>query len=208
MEQVSSFSELWRPLVSLILASLVVMGSPGPSTMSATAVGAAFGFRRSLAYLTGLILGTTVVLIAVAAGVVSMLMSIPRLAPILVAVSAAYIAYLAFKIATAPPLSRQDEAASVPSFAGGFLLAVANPKAYFAIAAVFAGALLAVESPVMEAVLKTAILTLMIVLIHLFWLTAGASFSRLLRHPVSSRIVNLLFATILLATTVIAIAHG
>ena len=85
MEQVSSFSELWRPLVSLILASLVVMGSPGPSTMSATAVGAAFGFRRSLAYLTGLILGTTAVLIAVAAGVVSMLMSVPRLAPVLVA---------------------------------------------------------------------------------------------------------------------------
>ena len=194
-------------LVSLILASLVVMGSPGPSTMSVTAVGAAFGFHRSLAYVTGIILGTTAVLVAVAAGVVAMLMSLPRLAPVLVAASAAYIAYLAFKIATAPALSKQDQAASIPSFAGGFLLGVANPKAYLAIAAVFAGTTLAVESRMIEAMLKTAVLTIMIVIIHVCWLTAGVSLSRLLHHPVSSRIVNLLFAAILISTTIIAIAR-
>lgn len=205
MEQLPSLSEIWRPLGSLLLASLIVMGSPGPSTMSATAVGAAFGFGRSLAYVTGLILGTSAVLLAVAAGVVSMLLSVPRLAPVLVAVSAAYIVYLAYKIATAPPLSRQDPQASVPSFAGGFLLAVANPKAYFAIAAVFAGTTLVAEAPVTEAVLKTAVLTIMIVLIHVCWLTAGVSLSRLLQNPVSSRIVNILFAAILIVTTILAI---
>jgi threonine/homoserine/homoserine lactone efflux protein len=194
-------------LASLILASLVVMGSPGPSTMSVTAVGAAFGFRRSLAYLVGLVLGTIAVLVAVAAGVVAMLLSLPRLAPLLVAASAAYIAYLAFKIATAPPLSGQDPAASAPSFAGGFLLGVANPKAYLAIAAVFAGTTLAVGSHVIEAMLKAAVLTMMIVVIHLGWLIAGVSLSRLLRHPVGSRIVNLLFATILMITTIMAIVH-
>src|SRR6202023_2494483 len=103
-------------------------------------------FRRSLGYVTGIILGTTAVLVAVAAGVVAVLMSLPRLAPVLVTASAAYIVYLAFKIATAPPLSRQDQAASAPSFAGGFLLGVANPKAWGAIAAVFAGTTLDVES--------------------------------------------------------------
>jgi threonine/homoserine/homoserine lactone efflux protein len=194
-------------LVSLILASFVVMGSPGPSTMSVTAVGAAFGFRRSLAYLTGLILGTVAVLVAVAAGVVAMLLSLPRLAPVLLAASTAYIVYLAFKIATAPPLSRQGKAAGAPSFAGGFLLGVANPKAYLAIAAVFAGTTLAVESRIIEAMLKTAVLTIMIVVIHLCWLTAGVSLSRLLHDPVSSRIVNLLFAAILIITTIIAIAR-
>jgi threonine/homoserine/homoserine lactone efflux protein len=195
-------------LASLILASLVVMGSPGPSTMSVTAVGAAFGFRRSLAYLAGIILGTVAVLVAVAAGVVAMLLSRPALAPVLVAASAAYIVYLAFKIATAPPLSRQDQAARAPSFAGGFLLGVANPKAYLAIAAVFAGTTLAVESRLVEAMLKTTVLTIMIVVIHVVWLTAGVSLSRLLQHPVSARIVNLLFAAILIGTTIMAIARG
>jgi threonine/homoserine/homoserine lactone efflux protein len=208
VEQTISFSGIWRPLASLVLASLVVMGSPGPSTMSVTAVGAAFGLRRSLPYLTGLIAGTTAVLIAVAAGVVSMLMSAPFLAPVLVAASAAYIAYLAFKIATAPPLSKEGSDAGAPSFAGGFLLAVANPKAYLAIGAVFAGASLAIESRMVEAILKTAALAVMIVVIHLCWLIAGASFSRLLRHPVSSRIVNLLFAAMLILATIVSIAQG
>lgn len=207
MEQVPSLPGLWRPLLSLILASLVVMGSPGPSTMSVTAVGAAFGFRRSLAYLTGLVLGTIAVLLAVSAGVLSMLMFWPRLAPVLVIASAIYIVHLAFKIATAAPLSSQSPEARAPSFVGGFLLAMANPKAYLAIAAVFAGTTLAVESRLVEATIKTAILAVMIFVIHLFWLTAGVSFSRLLRHPVASRIVNLMFAAILIATTVMAIAH-
>jgi len=175
--------------------------------MSVTAVGAAFGFRRSIAYMAGLILGTTAVLLAVAVGIVSMLMSVPRFAPVLVAASAAYIAYLAFRIATAPPLSVQDKAANAPSTAGGFLLGIANPKAYFAIAAVFANSTLAIQSRLVEAVLKTAVLTMMIVLIHVVWLAAGVSLSRLLRHPVSSRIVNLLFAAILIVTTVVAIVQ-
>ena len=100
---------IWRPVLTLILASVVIMGSPGPSTMSATAVGAAYGFRRSLLYACGLILGTTAVLFAVAVGVVTLLLSIPHGAPVLVAVSAAYILYLAFRIATAPPLARQRD---------------------------------------------------------------------------------------------------
>src|SRR5438046_6839163 len=133
------------------------MGSPGPSTMSATAVAAAFGFRRAFPYMVGLIAGTTAVLLAVAAGVVSLLLSLQRLAPILLIASAAYIVYLAFKIATAPPLSSPDRATSAPSFGGGFLLAVVNPKAYFAIAAVVAGANFAIQSPLIEGLLKTAV---------------------------------------------------
>jgi len=103
-------------------------------------------------------------------------------------------------------LSRQHQAASAPSFAGGFLLGVANPKAYLAIAAVFAGTTLAVESRLIDAMLKTGVLTIAIVVIHLCWLTAGVWLSRLLHHPVSSRIVNLLFAAILIFTTIMAIA--
>jgi threonine/homoserine/homoserine lactone efflux protein len=195
-------------LITLILASLIVMGSPGPSTISVTAVGAAFGFRRSLPYASGLIVGTTAVLIGVAVGVLAMLMAVPRLAPVLVAASAAYILWLAFKIATAPPLSRQDPAASAPSLAGGFLLGLANPKAWLAIAAVFAGTTLDVGSRVVEALVKTAVLTGMIVIIHAFWLTAGVSLSRVLRHPVGSRIINVVFAAVLIGTTVVAIAHN
>ena len=99
-------------LLSLVVASLLVMGSPGPSTISVTAVGAAFGLRRSIAYMSGLVAGTIAVLLVVATGVAAALFAVPRLAPVLVVASAAYILYLAFRIATASPLSRQQ----APSF--------------------------------------------------------------------------------------------
>ncbi len=186
-------------LLSLVVASLLVMGSPGPSTISVTAVGAAYGFGRSLAYAAGLIAGTLGVLLAVATGVVAVLMAAPRLAPVLLVASAAYILYLAFRIATAPPLSRlDDEAAAAPSFAGGLLLAVANPKAYVAIAAVFAASALGTAA-------KIAVLGAMIVVIHVAWLLAGAAFARIFHDPVWSRRVNLGFAAALVATTAYAI---
>jgi threonine/homoserine/homoserine lactone efflux protein len=203
-DQLLSPSQLWQPLATLILASLVVMGSPGPSTMSVTAVGAAFGFRRSLPYLSGIVLGTIAVLLAVATGTVAVLLAVPRIAPILVGVSAVYILYLAFRIATAPPLSRHSDDRAAPSFAGGFLLAVANPKAYVAIAAVFAGTRLTGEAGALDAGLKVTVLGLMIVVIHLGWLLAGAALSRVLSDPVRSRIANLAFAAVLVATTALA----
>ena len=144
------------------------------------------------------------VLIAVATGLFALLLSVPRLAPLLLAASGAYILYLAFKIATAPPLSKPDRRTAAPSFAAGFLLAIANPKAYVAIAAVFASADLPMGPPAVGAMLKTAVLALMIVAIHLAWLLAGSSFSRIFHHPVSSRIANILFAVTLVAATAFA----
>lgn len=190
---------------TLVLASAALMGSPGPSTMSVAAVGAAFGLRRSLGYALGLILGTGTVLLAVATGVFAMLLSVPRLAPVLAFASAAYILYLAIQIARAPPLPRQDPAAPVPSLAAGLLLAAANPKAYVAIAAVFASSKLGGLPPAAEALVKTAVLAGMIVLIHAGWLLAGASLARVLRDPLVSRMVNVALASILVATSLIAV---
>jgi threonine/homoserine/homoserine lactone efflux protein len=182
-------------LVALLLSAAVIMGSPGPSTMSVTASGAAYGLRRSLNYAAGLIIGTTAVLIAVTTGIVALLLSIPGLEPIFRYASALYMLYLAWMIATAPPLSEQAAMSLAPSLPAGFLLAIANPKAYVAIAAVFAGS-------VLGPIVKTAILTAMIVIIHVCWLFAGASLSRLLRNPRSSRAVNVGFALTLVGMTV------
>ena len=190
---------------ALLLASAALMGSPGPSTISVAAVSAAFGLRRSLGYALGLILGTCAVLLVVATGTFAVLASVPRLAPVLTAASAAYIVHLAIRIARAPPLPEQDQAAAAPSLVGSLLLAAANPKAYVAIAAVFAGSRLDGLSPAAEALAKAALLAAMVVLIHLGWLVAGASLSRVLRDPVASRIVNVALSLVLVATSVLAV---
>jgi threonine/homoserine/homoserine lactone efflux protein len=196
---------LLRPLLSLLLSALIVMGSPGPSTISVTATGSAFGLRRSVPFVAGLIAGTTAVLLAVAAGLMSILLSRPQLSSLLVGLSAVYIVYLAYNIAVAPPLSHDDAKGDAPTFPGGFLLAVANPKAYVAIAAVFAGTRLGLGSELSEALAKSLVLAAMIVAIHLAWLLAGAMFSRFLYQPAISRVVNLSFAAILVVSTFMAI---
>lgn len=197
----SSENGLYYSILTLLLASLVIMGSPGPSTISATAVGAAYGFRRSLSYVSGLIAGTVIVLLAVAAGVVAILLSVPHGALVLTAVSAVYILYLAFKIATAPPLARRDDQVAAPAFSGGLLLAIANPKAYLAIAAVFAGVSLFQDQRLLDALVKVALLTATIVAIHMVWLLVGASLSRFLQNPTVSRAVNITLAVLLVAAT-------
>ncbi|MER9875134.1 LysE family transporter [Mesorhizobium sp. M0195] len=195
--------QLWQQLLALVLASAIVMGSPGPATISVTAIGAAFGLRDSLRYASGIVVGTVLVLLVVATGIMAVLTALPKLAALLAVASAAYILYLAFKIATAPPLAARVGRAALPTFLGGFLLAVANPKAYVAIAAVFAGASSGAGGLAISA--KLAVLALMIVAIHLLWLLAGAAFARLLRKPLASRIINLVFAVTLIATAGLAV---
>jgi threonine/homoserine/homoserine lactone efflux protein len=197
-----SGAQPWQQVLQLVLAATVVMGSPGPATISVTAVGAAFGLRASLSYTWGVVLGTIAVLLVVAAGIVGMLASMPGLTTVLAILSAAFILYLAFRIATAPPLAERGSTATKPDFPGGFMLAVANPKAYVAIAAVFAGA--ASQDDPLGVSTRLLVLTAMIVAIHVVWLLAGTAFARFLRHPLASRIINLVFAATLVLTTLLA----
>ncbi|MGX9142792.1 LysE family translocator [Mesorhizobium sp. 128a] len=197
-------SQSWQQLLALVLAATVVMGSPGPATISVTAIGAAFGLRNSLRYAWGIVLGTVAVLLVVATGITAILTSMPGVAPMLAVASAAYILYLAFRIATAPPLAARDSGAVLPTFLGGFLLAVANPKAYVAIAAVLAGSATAAGADALGVPARLAILGLMIVAIHVLWLLAGAAFAVYLRQPLTSRIINLVFAATLVVTTALA----
>jgi len=202
--EILSQAQPWQQLLALVLAATVVMGSPGPATISVTAIGAAFGLRNSLRYAWGIILGTVAVLLVVATGITAILTSMPGVAPVLAVASAAYILYLAFRIATAPPLAARDSGAVLPTFLGGFLLAVANPKAYVAIAAVLAGSATAAGADALGVPVRLAVLTLMIVAIHVLWLLAGAAFARTLRQPLASRIINLVFAATLVLTTALA----
>ena len=180
------------------------MGSPGPATISLVAAGSAYGVRRSLAYLAGIVIGTAIVLLAVATGITAALLAVPSLRSVLLGIAAAYILWLAYHIATAPPLS--GATAAPPSLAGGTLLGVANPKAWVAIAAVFASARLA-HGATADAAAKVLVLTAMIVLINATWLVAGSSLAPLLRDPRRTRVVNGVLAAALVGATALALFH-
>jgi threonine/homoserine/homoserine lactone efflux protein len=196
----------WGSVAPLVLAAAAIMGSPGPATISLVAVVAAYGVRRSLPYVCGLVAGSGLVLVAVASGVTATLLAVPALRSLLIAGSVAYVLWLAYHIATAPPLSAQRAAADAPSLAGGTVLGVANPKGWVAMAAVFASARLA-DTAATDAAAKTAVLAVMIVLIMTAWLIAGASLAPMLRDPQRARIVNTALAAALVVATAAAVLH-
>ena len=64
------------------------------------------------------------------------------------------------------------------------------------------------KTPVADAVAKTAVLTGMIVLIHVVWALAGSALAGLLRDPRASRIVNVALAGLLVLTSALALWPG
>jgi threonine/homoserine/homoserine lactone efflux protein len=196
----------WASVAPLVLASGAIMGSPGPATISLVAVVAAYGVRRSVPYVCGLIVGSELVLVGVATGVTATLVAVPPLRALLLAVSAAYILWLAYRIATAPPLSAQRTRADAPSLGGGTVLGVANPKGWVAMTAVFATARLA-DSAAIDAAAKSAVLGVMIILIMTAWLLAGASLAPMLRDPRKARVINCTLSAALVGATALTVLH-
>lgn len=192
-------------LILLWLAALPLMGSPGPATLSIAGVGAAYGVRAGLPFLAGICVGTTVVLIAVATGVTGLVLSVPALSNAVTIAAALYILYLAWRIASAPVPGDANAETRPPAFGNAFLLAIANPKAFAAIGAVFSGHSLVPEDPFLDAGLKVAALIVVIVSVNVLWLAFGSSFSLLLRNPRAGRIANIGFAVLLLISVVLAV---
>jgi threonine/homoserine/homoserine lactone efflux protein len=196
----------WGSVGTLVLISLAIMGSPGPATISLVAAGSVPGVRRSFPYLFGIIVGTALVLVAVATGITAALLTIPAVGSVLIWISAGYILWLAYHIATAPPLSKPTGASNAFSVIGGALLGIANPKAWVAIAAVFASVHLA-DAPTNDATAKVVVLTVMIIVICATWLFAGRSIAPVLRDPRRARYVNIALAVGLVAATALAVFH-
>ncbi len=193
-------------LAGFMFASFALIASPGPNTLSLAATAAAFGFRRSLRFLTGLLLGMIVVMTVTATGVAAMIIALPGMKPMVTVAATAYFVYLAYRIATAPPIGDTDENREAPSALAGLAICLANPKAYAAMAAVFSGFVLIAERPAMDAAAKIALLAVMILLVNLCWLTAGAALTRFFRDPKSNRAINIAFAASLLIAVGLTLA--
>lgn len=195
--------ETW---IGFVIAGSALAGSPGPATLSLAATGAAFGSRRGLAYMLGILVGMIVVTGIVSTGVLGILLTLPGAAPVAAVAAAAYFVYLAFRIATAAPLSAEAGQRRPPSFAAGMLLSLVNPKGYAAMTALFSGFTLAQGGFVLDIAAKLGLLTMIIGAVDLGWLLAGAALTRLYRDPAANRAINIAFALLLLASAALALA--
>ncbi len=192
-------------LALLLATAIPLMGSPGPATLSLAALGSAFGWRASLPYLGGIVLGTSVVLGVVASGVSGLLLASPTAVTLVAAAGSIYILYLAWRIATAPPLAAGHGSGRAPSLAGGLLLGMANPKAYAAIGAVYSSRTLVADDLLADGIGKVTVLFVTLVVVNSLWLLFGSLFASFLADARLSRLVNLCLAALLVLSVVAAL---
>jgi threonine/homoserine/homoserine lactone efflux protein len=121
-----------QQLAALIGFAFVSSITPGPNNMMLMASGANFGLRRTVPHMLGVAIGFTVMIALVGIGLIGLFDAWPPLFTILKIVSAVYLTWLAWKIATAPPpASNGAENAGRPmTFMQAALFQWVNPKAW------------------------------------------------------------------------------
>jgi len=194
-----------RAMLGFLLAGFALAGSPGPNTLSLVATGAAFGARRGLAYFVGLSIGMVAVMGITATGVIGLVLALPGATPAVTIIAGGYFIYLAFRIATAPPLGDVTVTGAEPSLVAGIVQSLINPKAYAAMAALFSGFVLVRGELALDFAAKVAVATIIIVIVNVAWLTGGAAMTRWFRDPRANRLINVSFAVLLLASVTAAL---
>ena len=208
----------WTWLLSTSAFAVAMSATPGTNNTMVVASGATYGFARAMPHMLGIAAGFPVMLIML--GTVGLpLLADPRIHAVLRWVGAAYLLWLAWKIATADPdpgtESVATPGAAIPVTSGrplGFLQAAlfqwVNPKAWI----IAAGALATYTRDAGGASLAA---TLLLALVFGFvaipcvalWTLIGVGTARLLRSRRSVRLFNLAMAGLLVASLVPVLAE-
>lgn len=166
-------------LLPLIIFAASQVGTPGPANMALLATGARYGFRAALPFVAGVALGKQLIIWPIGFGLMELAAWAPWLFTALKFVSAAYIIWLAWKVANLR-LSTDQDAARAPGFAAGLIVHPLNPKAWAMIVGGFT-AFIPEGTPSLTATATiAAVLLACQIVLHPMWTLAGDRIARLL----------------------------
>lgn len=153
------------------------VGTPGPANMALLATGARFGFRAALPFVAGVALGKQLVIWPVGYGLMELAAHAPWVFEALKYISAAYITWLAWKVANMR-LKTQAGGEGAPGFLSGLIVHPLNPKAWAMIVGGFT-AFVTPGTPTFEATATIAAVLLGCQLVlHPIWTFAGDRIAR------------------------------
>ncbi len=153
------------------------VGTPGPANMALMATGARYGLRAALPFVVGVALGKQLVIWPVGFGLMELSTQAPWVFEILKYISAAYIAWLAWKVANLR-LSADQAAGQAPGFWAGLIVHPLNPKAWAMIVGGFT-AFVAPGTPTLEATVTIAAVLLGCqIVLHPLWTMAGEAIAK------------------------------
>jgi threonine/homoserine/homoserine lactone efflux protein len=191
-------------MLTFVVAVVFLIGTPGPGVLSLAGVGAAYGYRDGARYLVGLFIGNNMVALSVLTGLAAVMLAEPAARTVLGVASAAYLLWLAYKIAFAGSRVAFIERPAPPGIRGGVLLQAINPKAYAVSTAIFANFAFMAEQPGVEVALKLIIFNGIWIVLHIFWLWLGVTIRRLDLAPRTQRTINVGMALAMLGVVALA----
>jgi threonine/homoserine/homoserine lactone efflux protein len=186
----------------LVLFAAAMCFTPGPNVIMITASAANFGFRRAIPQMLGITLGFGFMIMAGGVGLATLLHAAPRLHMGLKYAGAAYLLYLAWRIARADPARGGSKRAKPFSFVEAVLFTWVNPKGWVtalgALAAyTSAGGDVLVQTSVIAGVLATACFASVVV-----WAGFGVAISRFLGDARARVTFNWSMAGLLVASLI------
>ncbi|MFA5958543.1 LysE family translocator [Hyphomicrobium sp.] len=186
--------------LSLITFALVSALTPGPNNTMLLASGVNFGFVRTQPHILGVVIGFTIMIVAVGLGIGRVFVLFPPLYTALRVVSIAYLLWLAWRIATAgatdPIVS--DEARPM-TFIEAALFQWVNPKGWTVCLSVAAN-YVAPDHLWNDLALLSVVFTLVSTLSASVWALFGTSLRSLLKDERSMRAFNIAMAVALVAS--------
>lgn len=185
-------------------AVFLLIITPGPGVLSTAGVGAAYGWRQGLFYVGGLCAGTNLVSFAVISGLAAVILAEPVVRTVLMFASAAYLGYLALRIALAGARIAFIQT-TAPGFLAGLTLQFINPKAYAVNTTLFSGFAFYPQNFAVETGLKLAIVNIIWLPLHLLWLYAGVRLNSLNLQPRTQRLINLAMALCLIGVVILSV---
>jgi threonine/homoserine/homoserine lactone efflux protein len=183
----------------LALFALVSSITPGPNNVMLASSGLNFGFRRSVPHLLGVNLGFTLMIFLVGVGLGSVFQQTPALYTVLKYAGAAYLLFLAWKIANSGPLDEGEARGKPFTFLQAAAFQWVNPKAW-----VMAVGVVATYTPQNGFFANLVIATLVCGIVNLpsigIWVTFGTALRRVLHRPAAIRAFNVGMALLLVAS--------
>lgn len=194
-----------QQFIGLIGFAFVSSITPGPNNMMLMSSGANFGIRRTVPHMLGVAIGFTLMIAIVGAGLLGLFMAWPAASTVLKVVSAVYLLWLAWKIATTPPPAVDGGSAggNPMTFMQAALFQWVNPKAW-----TMALTALTVYAGTREPLIVLAVAAVFGI-INLpsvgAWAYLGQYLQRWLTSNTSRRVFNCSMATMLVGSLLIAL---
>ena len=199
-------SPLTESLIALTIAAAVLLGSPGPATLSLAAVGATAGVARGLPYLAGILTGLICAMAGAVLGVAAIFVQWPNAKIVVQIIGALYLAYIAYRIASAPINSTDDAAQqNIPRFRDGVILNILNPKLYAGFFVLFSQFLLPLPAGAIQYFATGAVMFAIAVVLDSIWLALGSTIQALFAHPRYARGIRVAFGLSIVVATIWAL---